>query len=114
MMSKPDAHCVLLAEPHHATSECVRGLLMTTFEALVMVADEASLFESAGRMQIELAIVSTSLSTGNIVTLVRRIRVSFPALKLLALGPYDQPPLTRHILDAGANGFVLKHAPYTE
>ena len=46
-MSKADVHCVLLADPHHGVSEAIHGLLATTFEAVVRVVDEVSLFESA-------------------------------------------------------------------
>jgi hypothetical protein len=41
-MSMAESACVLLADPHHAVREGVRGLLATTFKAVVMVADEVS------------------------------------------------------------------------
>src|SRR6267378_2306090 len=56
-MTRTDVHCVLLAQAYHGLSEGVRGLLATTFKAVVMVADEVSLFESAGRLQSDLAVV---------------------------------------------------------
>lgn len=114
IMSKPEVRCVLLANPHHAMSEGIRGLVGTIFEAVVMVADEVSLFEGAAHLQSELAIVDTSLSSGSIVALVGRLHASFPAMKLLVLGYYDQSPLIPHLIDAGANGFVLKQAIATD
>ena len=49
--------CVLLADAHHGLSEGVRRLLATAFEAIVMVADEVSLFEAAARLRSDLAVV---------------------------------------------------------
>jgi two-component system secretion response regulator SsrB len=79
-----------------------------------MVADEVSLMESAGSLRSELALVDTALSEGNIITLVRRLRSSFPSMKVLVLGFSDQPPLARLVLEAGACGFVLKRAIATD
>ena len=51
--------CVLLADAHHGLSEGVRRLLATAFEAIVMVADEVSLFEAAARLRSDLAVVDS-------------------------------------------------------
>ena len=113
-MRKSEVRCVILADSHHAMSEGIRGLVASVFNAVVMVADEVSLIEGASRLESELAIVDTALSRGNILTLVRRLRVGFPDMKLLVLGITDQPLLARRVLDAGAGGFVLKRAVATD
>jgi len=43
-MADQAVNCVLLADRHHGLSEGVRGLFETAFDAVVMVADETSLF----------------------------------------------------------------------
>jgi len=113
-MSNADVQCVLLADPHHGLSEGVRGLLATAFDAVVMVADEVSLFESAGRLQSDLAVVDLALSRGNGLELVRRLRGRFPEMKLIIVSVHDQPSVSRSVLDAGANGFVVKRAIATD
>lgn len=113
-MRKSEIRCVILADSHHAMSEGIRGLVASVFNAVVMVADEVSLIEGASRLESELAIVDTALSRGNILTLVRRLRLGFPDMKLLVLGMTDQPVLARRVLDAGAGGFVLKRAVATD
>lgn len=113
-MRKSEIRCVILADSHHAMSEGIRGLVASVFNAVVMVADEVSLIEGASRLDCELAIVDAALSRGNILTLVRRLRVGFPDMKLLVLGMTDQPVLARRVLDAGAGGFVLKRAVATD
>ena len=112
-MSK-DIHCVLLADPHHGLSEGVRNLLAATFEAVVMVADEVSLFESAGRLQSDLAVVDLALSRGNGLDLVRRLRGRFPDMKLIIISVHDASVLSRSVMEAGANGFVAKRAIATD
>jgi DNA-binding NarL/FixJ family response regulator len=100
--------CVLLAGANHGLSEGVRSLLATAFEAVIMVADEVSLFESASRLQSDLAVVDLSLSRGNALELVRRLRKCFPAMKMVIVSAHDQPTVSRSVLEAGADGFVVK------
>ncbi len=113
-MSKASAHCVLLADPHHGLSEGVHGLLATTFEMVVMVADAVSLFESARRLQSDLAIVDLTLSRGSGLDLIRRFRSAFPNMKLIIVSVHDQTSVSNSVLEAGANGFVVKRAIATD
>jgi len=113
-MNGTAGHFVLVADPHRGVSDGVRGLLATMFRSVVMVADEVSLFESAGRLQSDLAVIDLALSRGNGLELVRRLRVSFPAMKMIVLSVHDQPSVSRSVLDAGADGFVVKRAIATD
>jgi DNA-binding NarL/FixJ family response regulator len=79
-----------------------------------MVADEVSLFESARRLQNKLAVVDLALSRGDGLDLVRRFRQRFPEMKLIIVSAHDQPAVSRLVLEAGANGFVLKRAIATD
>jgi len=113
-MSKAEPHCVLLADPHHGVSEGVRHLLATMFETVVMVADEVSLFESAGRLRSDLAVVDLALSRGNALDFVRRLRGRFPDMKLIIVSVHDQPSVSRSVVEAGADAFVGKGAIATD
>jgi DNA-binding NarL/FixJ family response regulator len=113
-MSKPGTQCVLVADPHHAVSEGMRSLLATTFQAVVMVADEASLFESAGRLRSDLAIVDLALARGNAVEFVRRLRSSFPDMKMIVVSVHDRSIVSDSVLEVGADGFVAKRALATD
>ena len=48
------------------------------------------------------------------MVLVRRLRGRFPELNLIVLGVYNEPNVSRAILEAGANGFVLKSSIATD
>lgn len=113
-MDLPVINCVLLADRHHGLTEAVRGLLETTFDAVVMVADETSLFESAKRLKPTLAVVDLSLARSDSLQWLRRLRASCPDLKLIVLSVHDEPSVCHAAIEAGANGLVLKRHVATE
>jgi DNA-binding NarL/FixJ family response regulator len=109
-----EMRCVLVADPNHRLSEGIRNLLASSFEAVVMVADEVSLFETAGRLQSDLIVVDLALSRGNALELVRRLRGRFPTMKMIIVSSYGQSSVSRSVLEAGADGFVVKRAVATD
>lgn len=113
-MSAEDIKCVLLADRHHGLTEGLRGLLETMFEAVVMVANEKSLIESATRLQPTLAVVDLSLARGDNLRWLTGLRDRCPRLKIIVLSVHDEPSVRRAVLDAGADGFVLKRAVASE
>ena len=82
-MSAENIHCVLLADRHHGLTEGIRGLLETLFDAVVMVADEPSLQESAVRLQPSAAVGAGS----NVFVLKRSISTDLlPAIEAVQEG----------------------------
>ena len=100
--------CALLADRHLGLMEGVRGLLETEFEAVVVVGDEVSLFETARQLDVSLAVVDLSLARGDGLGLIRRIRNRFPQLKLIVLSVHAEKSVELATIEAGANGFVPK------
>jgi two-component system secretion response regulator SsrB len=109
-----DIRCALLADRHFGLSDGVRGLLETSFEVVVMVADELSLFEAIERMKADLAVVDLSLTRGNGLKLISQLRLRFPNLKLIAISVHDEPSVGRAAVQAGADNFVVKRAIATD
>jgi DNA-binding NarL/FixJ family response regulator len=99
---------VLLAAPHHGLAEGIRSLLGTAFDAVVMVADERSLCESAHRLNPGLAVVDLALAHGDIRGLIHRIRLGCPGLKVVLLSAHDEPAIVQAAIEAGAEGLVTK------
>ena len=64
-MPAKERGCALLADRHLGLMEGVRGLLETEFEAVVVVGDEVSLFESVRQLHVALAMVDLSLRRGD-------------------------------------------------
>lgn len=106
--------CVLLADRHHGLAEGVRGLLETMFESVVMVADDASLLASAGRLQPELAVVDLSLGKQGDLRWLRALRARCPQLPVIALSVHDEATVRTAAIAAGADDVVLKRAIATD
>jgi DNA-binding NarL/FixJ family response regulator len=105
---------VLLADRHHGLTEGMRGMLETTFDAVVMVADEDSLVESAKRLQPTVAVVDVSLFGGDSLRWLKWLRALCPTVKLILLSVHDEPSVCRAAMAAGADGFVFKRAIVTQ
>src|SRR6202162_1244468 len=113
-MPTKERGCAILADRHLGLVEGVRGLLETEFEAVVVVGDEVSLFESVRQLHVALAMVDLSLRRGDGLGLIRRMRSNFPQLKLIALSVHDEKSAELAAIEAGANGFVLKRSIATD
>ena len=109
-MFKSATKCVLLADRHSGLAESIRGLLETAFGSVIMVADEASLLDGAGRLQPDLAIVDLSLGRERGLDWLRALRAQCPDLKVIALSVHDEANVRRAALDAGADAVILKRA----
>jgi len=113
-MPKTSLSCVLLADRHHGLTEGVRGLLATAFGSVVMVADEASLFEGAGRLQPDVAVVDLALARDSSLKWLQALRQDCPGIKVIVLSVHDERSVRDAVLKAGADAFVLKRAMATE
>jgi DNA-binding NarL/FixJ family response regulator len=97
-----------LASPHHALNQGIRDLLATTFETVVMVSDDVSLFDAASRLQSDVTVVDLALGGGEGLEFVRRLRHRFPHMKVIVLGTHAEASVSRSILGAGADAYVMK------
>jgi DNA-binding NarL/FixJ family response regulator len=113
-MPTKEIRCALLADRHLGLAESLRSILETEFEAVVVVGDEVSLFESARQLDVTLAVVDLSLERGDGLGLIRRIRSRFPQLKLIALSVHPEKHVKAAAMEAGANGYVLKGSIATD
>ena len=102
------SNCVILADSHQDMLEGIRGLLQTTFESVVMVADEKSLFEVVGKLNPDITVVDLSLPISGEVNIARKIKSHNPNLKFIVLSVHDEITAVNEIMSAGASGFVLK------
>lgn len=108
IMSAEAIRCVLLADRHHGLSEGIRGLLESEFEAVVMVADETSLIESAVKLMPRIVVADLALASGESFGWLRRLLVRCPAALVVVLSAHDDVTVRQAAFAAGAMGFVLK------
>lgn len=84
------------------------------FSTVVMVADEASLLESADRLQPAAVIADLSLARAENLGWLKRLRASCPKAKLVVLSVHDERSVCAKALEAGADGFIVKRAIATD
>jgi DNA-binding NarL/FixJ family response regulator len=99
---------VLLADRHHGLSEGIRGLLECEFDAVVMVADETSLMESAARLKPTLVVADLALAQGESFGWLRRFLKRCPESRVIVLSAHDELTVMQAAFEAGAAGFVRK------
>lgn len=113
-MSDERVRCVVLADRHPGLIEGIRGLLESSFEAVVMVADERSLYESVERLQPILVVVDVSLARCDHLRWLRQVHERCSTLKLILLSVHNEASACQLALASGADGYVLKYAVATE
>ena len=99
---------VILADRHQNMLAGERTLLESMFETVFMVADEASLIEAAEMLNPDLIIADLSLPVSKELNVARRLKKTFPGIRLIILSVHDEGTAVGECLEAGAAGFVLK------
>jgi len=107
-MSTEALKCVLLGDRHHGLSEGIRGLLESEFDAVVMVADEPSLIESAVKLRPCVVVADLALAQGEGFGWLRRLLARCPDSRVIVLSAHDEASVQAAALAAGAAGFVRK------
>jgi DNA-binding NarL/FixJ family response regulator len=59
-------------------------------------------------------VIDLALAEGNAIGLVRRLRATFPHMKMIIVSIHDRSSVSNSVLEAGANGFVAKRAIATD
>jgi DNA-binding NarL/FixJ family response regulator len=99
---------VLLADSHHEMLGGVCDLLESTFDVVMMVADEKSLLEAAGMVKPDLAVVDLSMPCENEINIMCAFKRLHPEIKMIVLSCHDEQMVVNECMTAGAAGFVLK------
>jgi len=107
---------VLLADDHALVRQGIRHFLEETDDIEVIA--EANDGEEAIRLveatHPDVAVLDIRMPKVTGVEATRRIRQNFPEVRILILTAYDDAPYIRALLQAGADGYLLKTAPAAE
>ena len=101
---------VLLADDHRIVAEGVKALLVDDFEVVATVEDGRAMVEAAERLQPEVIIADVAMPALNGFEALARLRKSQPKVKVVFLTMHQNAAYARRALEAGASGFVVKHA----
>ena len=107
--SKPKIR-VLLADDHNIVRAGVRQLLESAND-LEVIAEAADGEEAQALIQKhkpDVAVLDIQMPKASGIEVTRWVRVHFPQVGILILTAYDDAPYVMAVLQAGANGYVLK------
>lgn len=105
---------LLLADDHRIIMEGLKSLLEPEFELVGMVEDGRALIEAAERLRPDVVVADISMPELNGIEAVRQIKKSRGDLKAVILTMHADSAYAAAALDAGASGYVLKHAAASE
>lgn len=106
---------VLLAEDHKLVRQGTRFYLESMGVNVVGEATNGrEAVEMAGTHHPDVVVMDIHLPELTGVEATRRIRHDYPDIRILVLTAYDEPAYVHALLDAGADGFILKTAELAE
>ena len=110
-MTKPR---VLLADDHRIMAEGLKSLLADEFELAGIVEDGRELVKAARELQPDVIVTDVSMPRLNGIDALSQIRKENPAARVVFLTMHRDSAYARRALEAGAAGYVLKHAAPAE
>src|SRR5512144_3245212 len=103
---------VLLADDHHIVRQGIRQLLESAKD--IQVIAEAGDGEEAQsliqQLRPDVAVLDIQMPKASGIEVTRWLRTHLPEVGVLILTAYDEDPYVMAVLQAGANGYVLKTA----
>lgn len=107
---------ILLADDHHMVRTGIRQLLESAGD-LQVVAEAGDGEEAQALIQKhkpDVAVLDIQMPKASGIEVTRWVRAHLPAVGVLILTAYDDDPYVMAVLQAGANGYVLKTAEADE
>ena len=103
---------VLLADDHAVVRAGIRQFLEHAGDIQVIAeADDGQMAQNLIRQhQPDVAILDIQMPTASGIEVTRWVRANLPKVGVLILTAYDDDPYVMAVLQAGANGYVLKTA----
>lgn len=107
---------IILADDHRLVRAGIRQLLEKERDIQVVdeVADGEEALASIEKHQPDVAILDIQMPKVSGIEVTQRVRLRFPHVGILILTAYDDEPYVMAILQAGANGYLLKTADSEE
>ena len=105
---------ILLADDHRLIAEGLRSLLEPEFELVSIVEDGRALLAAAEKLRPDVIIADISMPLLNGIEAVRQIKKTDKAVKVIFLTMHPDVTYAVSALEAGAQGYVLKHSAPSE
>ena len=105
---------VLIADDHVLFAEALRTLLEPEFDVVGIVADGRALLDAAQELKPAVIVTDVSMPSLNGIEAATRLRDLGVTAKVVFLTMHREVDYARRAMEAGAAGFVLKHAASAE
>jgi DNA-binding NarL/FixJ family response regulator len=105
---------VLLADDHRMVAEGLKSLLEPEFDFVGLVEDGRRLLDEAARTRPDVALVDITMPRLNGLEAIPLLKRAAPGMKVVVVTMHREPAYARRAFEAGADGFVLKHAAADE
>jgi len=103
---------VVLADDHAVVRAGIRKILETATDIRVIAeaGDGAQAIETIAAASPDVAVLDVRMPKASGIDVTRWVRENSPSTAVLILSAYDEDPYVLAVLQAGANGYVLKNA----
>ena len=103
---------ILLADDHHIVRSGIRQLLESAgdMEVIAEAGDGEEAQALIQERQPDVAVLDIQMPKATGIEVTRWVRTNLPAVGVLILTAYNDDPYVMAVLQAGANGYVLKTA----
>jgi DNA-binding NarL/FixJ family response regulator len=91
-------------------AEGLKALLADEFELVGVVEDGRAMVDAGERLRPDVIVADVAMPNLNGFEALTRLRKSHPNIKVVFLTMHQNPAYARRALEAGASGFVVKHA----
>jgi DNA-binding NarL/FixJ family response regulator len=105
---------VLLADDHRIVLEGLKGLLGDEFEVVGTAENGRVLVEQAAKLRPDVIVADISMPQLNGIEAARQIKKTNKRVKIVFLTMHPDATYAADAFEAGASGFVLKHAAPSE
>ena len=111
-----DIKRIVIVEDYRIVREGLKALLDSypDFEVVGEAQDGREAIEYAERYKPDLILMDLSMPKTDGITAIREIKNRFPEIKILALTVHKTEGYVHRTLEAGADGYLLKDASYSE
>jgi DNA-binding NarL/FixJ family response regulator len=105
---------IVLADDHRILAEALRSMLTPHFNVVDVVYDGRELVSAAKRLEPDLVVADISMPLLNGIDAVNQLKKQNPKVRVVFLTMHQEPGYASRALEAGASGYVLKHAAAAE
>jgi DNA-binding NarL/FixJ family response regulator len=105
---------VLLADDHRMVTEGLKSLLSDDFELVGIVEDGHALLAAAKKFRPDVIVADITMPKLNGIDALHLLKKHNPEVKVVFLTMHQDRAYARRALEAGAAGFVVKHAASDE